>query len=399
MLYNVLLCLQISQASNLQPFQERTLELMWVSDSYEDIYAHAQSSLAKGDYQDAYDEFHRLSERLSSLKPAVLARRPGLLDLLQLSLVQEGEIHRIQGEFEQALQLYQRLIEIAPEGRDSWQRSMALVRIDMGQSEAGLDELRAQAVAHSGDFRLWLTIGLECEALGRLDEAEENLQRAVKSAVEPDDKNNAYLAVFDFYRAQGRVDEALDAWQKAWEAHGHTADYVFPLYQMMWENGEMEQAHKYLRQEKNQLRKRFHQGLLAASEGKPDEAIKHWKRLANMDPMAFDAGHEAWAEGALRADHPPEQVISTMGALIESGNFTLHGLVLQAVAEARIGHLDHAQKALEFARTAGQRTRPRQDKLSAANWELFDELVANAEMKGQLRDYFQADQNGEVEGP
>jgi hypothetical protein len=35
--------------------------------------------------------------------------------------------------------------------------------------------------------------------------------------------------------------------------------------------------------------------------------------------------------------------------------------------------------------------------LSAANWELFDELVANEEMKAQLREYFQADQNGKVE--
>ncbi|UCC89441.1 MAG: hypothetical protein JSV81_09060 [Anaerolineales bacterium] len=369
---------------------------MWVSDSYEDIYGRAQASLSRGDYETAYANFHRLSERLSGLKPIVRDRRPELLNLLQLSLLRQAEIHRIRGEFEQAMQLFERLNEIAPEGRDSWRRSMALIRIDMGQPEAGLDELRAQAVAYPGDFQLWLTIGLECEALGRLDEAEENLRRAAKSATAPDDKADAYLALFDFYRAQSRVEEALAAWDQAWAAHGHAPDYVFPVYQMMWENGDLERAHEYLRQEKNPLRQGFHRGLLAAGEGKPDEAIKHWKRVAKLNPLDFDEGHEAWAEAALRVEHAPEEVIRTMAADLESGNVNLHGLILQAVAEARIGHIDHAQQALEIAQTAGLRSRPRQEKLSAANWALFDELVTSDEIKGQLRHYFQEDSDGEV---
>lgn len=370
---------------------------MWVSDSYESIYARAETSLARGDYERARDNFRRLSERLAKLKPIVLQRRPELHNLHLLSLTRLAEIHHLQGQFEEALQLYEQLTEISPETRDRWRRSMALLQIDMGRVEEGLDELRAQAVAYPHDHELWMAIGLEAEALDRLDEAEENLQRAARRASEPDDKTDAYLALFDFYRDQGRVEEALNAWEQAWEAHGHEPGYVFPLYQMMWETGDLEQAYEYLSQERNPLRKGFYRGLLAASEGKPDEAAKQWKRVAEMDPMDFEEGQEAWAEAVLRVDHPPQKVIEVLSTIVEEGDFTQRGLVLQAIAEARIEHVEHAENVLEFACNLMMQSRPRRERLSAAHWELFDELVSDDKIKGQLRHYFEEDSESEAE--
>jgi len=369
---------------------------MWVSDSYEYIYALAESSLARGDYETAQANFERLNERLSKLKPVVLDRRPELRNLRVVSLGKQAEIHHIQGEFGQALELYSEAIEIAPETRDRWQRDVALVYIDMGQVEKGLDELRAQAIAHPGDHELWLTIGMEAESLGRLDEAEESLRRAARIASEPDDKTEVYLALFDFYREQGRVEEALAAWNQAWQAHGHDPDYVFPIYQMMWEAGDLEQAREYLGHEENPLRKGFHEGLLATSEGKPEEAARHWQRVTKMNPLEFDEGHEAWAEAALRVDHPPEEVVGVLGTILEAGDFSLRGLLLQAIAEARMGHTEHAEGVLEVARNIGLRTRPRQENLPPAHWALFDELVADDDIKGELRGYFQAESESKV---
>lgn len=369
---------------------------MWVPDSYEYIYALAESNLARGDYETAQANFQRLSERLSQLKPVVLERRPELRNLLLVSLGKQAEIHHIRGEYEEAVDLYQQAIEMAPETRDRWRRDLALVRIDMGQAEEGLDELRAQAIATPGDSELWLTIGVECEALGRLDEAEENLGRAARVASDPNDKTETYLALFDFYRAQGRVEEAMAAWEQAWE-DGQESDYVFPVYQMMWEVGDLERAREYLRREKNPLRRVFHQGLMAASEGEDDEAAKNWKRVAKMNPLEYDEGHEAWAEAALRVDHPPEEVIAALAAVLETGDFTSRGLILQAIAEARIGHVEHAQDVLEMARNIGMRTRPREERLSPAHWALFNELVTDDEIKKQLQPYFQSVPEEEVE--
>jgi tetratricopeptide (TPR) repeat protein len=370
---------------------------MWLSDSYEYIYALAESNLARGDYDTAQANFQRLSDRLSKLKPVVLERRPELRNLLLVSLDKQAEIHHIRGEFEEAVETYQQAMEIAPETRDRWGRDLALVYIDMGQTERGLDELRAQAIAHPGDSELWLAIGVECEALGRLDEAEENLRRAARSASDSDEKTEAYLAIFDFYRAQGRVEEALAAWDQAWEGEDHDSDYVFPLYQMMWEAGDIERAQEYLRQEKNPLRKGFQEGLMADSQGDSEEAAKRWRRVAKMNPLEFDEGHEAWAEAALRVNYPPQEIIGALAAILEAGDFTPRGLILQAVAEARIGHVEHAQDILETARRIGMRSRPREDKLSAAHWALFDELVSGDDIKEQLRPYFQVDSEGNTE--
>jgi tetratricopeptide (TPR) repeat protein len=370
---------------------------MWVSDSYEYIYALAESSLTRGDIETAQANYHRLSERLSNLKPVVLERRPELRNLLVLSLAKQAEIHHIQGEFEQALEIYEQVIDIAPETKDRWQRDVALVHIDMGEAEEGLDMMRAQAIAHPGDSELWLAIGVEAEALGRLEEAEENLRRASRSASAPEDKAQAYLALFDFYREQGQIEEALGAWDQAWDGDGQDSGYIFPLYQMMWEAGDLERSREYLNQGKNPLRKGFHQGLLAASEGDSDEATKQWKRVAKMNPLEYDAGHDAWAEAALRVDHSPEEVIATLSAVLEAGDFTPRGLLLQAIAEARIGHTEHAQEVLEIARNIGLRSRPRAEKLPAAHWALFDELVTDDEIKAQLQPLFENEPEGEVE--
>ena len=370
---------------------------MWVSDSYEYIYALAESSLARGDFETAQANYQRLSERLSKLKPAVLERRPELRNLLVVSLAKQAELHHIHGEYEQSIELYEEVIEMAPETRDRWLGQMALVRIDMGQAEEGLDILRAQAIAHPGDSEPWLAIGVEAEALGRLEEAEENLQRASRTASDPNEKARAYLALFDFYREQGRVDEALAAWDQAWEGDGQESGYVFPLYQMMWEAGDLERSREYLSQEKNPLRKGFHQGLLAITEGNTDEATKQWKRVAKMNPLEYDEGHDAWAESALRVDHPPEEVIGVLSSVLEAGNFTPRGLLLQGIAEARIGHLEHAQEVLEVARNIGMRTRPREEKLPEAHWTLFDELVEDDEIKDQLQHLFETEPESKVE--
>jgi tetratricopeptide (TPR) repeat protein len=360
---------------------------MIVSDSYEDIATRASASLTRGDYAAALEGYERLSKRLSGLSPVVLQRRPALHDLLVLSLLRQANVHHWRREFEPALQFYQQLMDLAPEGRDDWQAAMALVRIDMGQAEAGLDELRALAVARP-DSLLWQTIGAECDALGRVDEAEESLRRAVQLATDANSRREAYLSLFDFYRGQNRTDEALAAWQQAWA--GQQPEYVFPLYQMMQEVGDLKRAQEYLDQESNPLRKGFYQGSLAAGEGKADEAAKHWKRVARMDPLKYDEGQDAWAEAALRTDLPAQEVIAAMNAVSQAKGLSVHGIVLQAIAEARIGHTDHAKGALEMARNVGLQSRPRQEKLSATHWALLDELVPDAALKSQLRDYFEA---------
>ena len=96
------------------------------------------------------------------------------------------------------------------------------------------------------------------------------------------------------------------------------------------------------------------------------------------------------AEAALRTDVPAQEVIAALNGVSQARGLSVHGIVLQAIAEARIGHVDHAKEALEMARNIGWQSRPRQEKLSATHWTLLDELVSDATLKDQLRDYFEA---------
>ncbi len=363
---------------------------MWVSDSYEDIQQRARNELNRGNYDAALADYQRLAERLGRLKPAVRQRRPELQQLYALSLAQQASLLHWRGEFAQALDLYQQLIQLNPQNAPLWRRLAALVHIDMGQVETGLDELRASAVAAPGDALLWVNIAQECEGLGRLDEAEENYRRALANAGTPEAKKEVQLARFDFYRAQGRVDEAMAAWDAAWQAADNgRPDYVFPVYQMYWENDDHEQAYAYLEREKNPLRRGFYYGWFAHLEGDEETADKQWRKVVKLNPTKEDEGHDAWAEAALRIDTPPALILSILNAVQEAGAMTLRGLLLLAVTRARMGDAESTRGVLEAARNVGLRSRPREEQLPLSNWELFDELVADQAIKQSVRDLFE----------
>jgi tetratricopeptide (TPR) repeat protein len=362
---------------------------MWVSDSYEDIERRARSRLSQGDMAGALEDYQRLGERLAGLKPSLLERRPVLRQLHAISLAQQAHIRHWQGDFARALDLYRQLSSIAPQGAAQWRQMTALAHIDMGQVETGLDELRAEAVATAGNYEIWLRLGAECDALGRLDEAEENLRRGLKNAATPDSKLESCLALFDFYRAHGRADDALTAWQHGWAARGTEPDYVFPLYQMMWENNRLDEARRYLEGEKNPMRRGLYQGLFAADEGNADESRKHWQRVSRMDSLKHDDGHEAWAEAALRVDVPAGDVVAALSEVLQKGQLNLRGMVLLAAAEARLGRADHAERALQAALNVERTARPRREKLPASDWALLNELVADDAIKQPLCHLFE----------
>lgn len=361
---------------------------MWVSDSYEDIAARARKQLERGDLSSALDDFKRISIRLAGLKPEVLARRPELQMLRVLSLVQQAAILRFQGEFQPALALYRELSELTPERGSAWRRLRALTYIDMGQTEQGLDELRAEAVAAPGNHDVWLSIGTECDGLGRIEEAEENLRRATKNANTPETQAECHMVLFDFYREQGRLEGALAAWDAAWRALDKEPEVVYPVYQMFMENGQYDRAAEYLDRETNPLRRGFHQGLLEAAQGRIDEAEKRWQKVARTEVLKYDDGHEAWAEAALRVNAPADSVVETLGRDWQNNTISSRGLILLAIAEARLAHPEHVEHALTAARNVGLQMRPRRERLSESAWALFDELVADSDIKSGVRRFF-----------
>ncbi|MGC8878472.1 MAG: hypothetical protein ACP5R2_04555 [Anaerolineae bacterium] len=365
---------------------------MWVPDTYEDILAQAHLHSMQGDFEGSIALYNRLAERLSKLKPELLKRRPELRDIHHNSLVELAWLHHALGNFEQSLALYRQLSELEVSDKTVWHQKAACVLIDMGRVEQGLDELRAEAMAHPGAYETWLLMGRECAYLERWQEAEENLNRALRNATTPESRREVYQSLFELYRAQGRVEDALAAWNHAYEGQSEP-DEFFPVYQMLIEHGELERARPYLEREPNALRRGFYQGLLEALTGRKQEAQRRWQKVATMNPLAFEDGVDEWAEAVLRTNSNPQEVVKVLDRFKGFLDEAPRRLVLLAIAQARLGNMEEAEQSLKQGCVARKVSRPRREKLSAKEWALFDELVTDAEVKDRFKHLFETDQN------
>ena len=361
--------------------------------SYDELAVQARNHLRSNEYEQAQAIYERIYNRLSSLKAETIARRPNLQQLRLSSLRMLGDLAIFQKNYDQAISYYETGLEVDPEESLMYQRAIAQVIIDRGDVEAGLDELRALAVTNAADAQPWVWLALELWAQDNVDEAIENLQRATAlTSVEPLHRSEAFSYLHDIYREQNKLDEAEEAWQQAWHIMGQNMEDVSPLYQMYYEAGQLDKARHWLEKEKNPLRAGFYRGLFAQADGADHRAESAWLKTAKENPLQYESGHESWAEAALRVDFPPQVIIRALRDVNGREMLNIRGTILLAVALVRNGQVDGAGMALQAAVDINRRARPPQDLLSAAHWDLFDELVDDAAAKATLKEYFEQEE-------
>ena len=363
---------------------------IYLSDSYQDLAAQAQQHLRNNEYNQAQEIYERLYHRLGKMKAELIDRRPYLKDLQRFTVKALGDLAGWRGEYDKAMTYYREGLQLDPERNLPYQRAIAQTKIDQGQVEDGLDELRALAVIHAGEPEPWIWLGVELSAHGDEAEAEINLKRAAEMEdADPRSRSEAYSYLYDLYREQDRLAEAEEAWQKVWQVAGKDMDDPAPLYQMYWEVGNFEKARAWVNKEKNPLRSGFYSGLIAQAEGNEKKAQQLWQKTADLIPLNYDDGHEAWAEAALRMNHSPQIVTYALREATGRGQLNMRGAILLAIASVRAGQLEGAEAALKAAADINQHTRPRLDFLSKSHWELFAELVADESAGAHFRSYFE----------
>jgi hypothetical protein len=102
--------------------------------------------------------------------------------------------------------------------------------------------------------------------------------------------------------------------------------------------------------------------------------------------VAYQYGHDAWAEATLR-NGDPDRAIEQLQALL--GRFGTPRLVLLAgLAWAMKGDAALAAALFQRAIEMYRRGRPPKTKLDSADWHLLDALVANEQVKAPLKTYF-----------
>lgn len=365
------------------------MQTRFVSDSYEDLYDQGQQYLRQQKFDDARQVFERIVQRLGKRGDTIFQRRPSLRYLYIVSVIHLAQLAHWQDRLDEALAHYQSLLDRFPEEEPAWLVDMALVKIDKGDVEEGLDELRAQTMVNPGEVRNWLLLGAESMSLGEYADAERYLLNALERA-EPnsEDRSDVYEMLFELYKVAQRYEDAAEVWTTLLDAMGAGTRWFYPLCQMYLEAGDLEKAHFWLKKEKHPFWQGLYRGLLARAEGNPAAAEAAWKKVAAGNPLDRRGEESAWAEAALRTGQEPGQVIGVLNAVLyESPDFSRVATLL-SIAEARLGHVDHATDALDLAVKGGRTRRPRRRTLPADLWALVDELVADEAAKAELKGYF-----------
>jgi tetratricopeptide (TPR) repeat protein len=357
-------------------------------DSYEGILQRARQAASQGDFLNGIDLYRRLDDRLGQLSDRVLGRRPELRQLWAAARVELAELLVLEGRYAEAVEVKESLLASDPERADEWRRDLAILRAAQGYVDRGLAELRALAEEKPGDIWRWIYLGAEARVAGRLAESEAAFERAVADG-DPDDVKElavAHYQRFHLFREAGRVDEALAAWEQAVALNPEAGRTVRDVYTLLTDAGRYSQALEYIARDENALQAGLQRGIIASRTGQGDQARQEWQAVAALDPTAYQYGHDAWTEAALRIGDS-DRAIEQLRLLL--GRFgTPRLVVLSGMAWAMKGDAALAAALFQRAVEMKRRGRPPKTKLDSADWHLLDALVANEQVKAPLRTYF-----------
>lgn len=357
-------------------------------DSYEDLLLRARRAAGANDVAGAIALYRRLIERLVGLSERVLSRRPELRDLQAMARVELTDLFDEEGRYAEAIETLQPLLEFDPEHADEWRQNLAILRIAKGEVEAGLAELHTLAEARPDDPWRWATLGVQARLEGRFAESQAALDRAIEAGSEAESKEQAFFHYqrFELFKAMGRLDEALAAWEQAVSLDEELSVTVRQVYTMLTDAGRYSEAQRYVARDDNPLQSGFQRGLIAYMMGDWTRARQEWQAVAALDPEEFKAGHDCWAEAVLRLGDPTPALERLPRLLIKYATPRL--LVLSGIAWAMNGDPRLAANLLQQAINAVRHSRPPKQKLDQADWRLLNSLVTEGTIKAELKPYF-----------
>ena len=363
-------------------------------DSYEGLFVQARSLAQIDMVPDAIAAYQRLIGKLGGLSDRILKRRPELGDLRKQAIVELIELLAWERRFAEAAEHQQELVDKDPERATIWRRRLASLRIQKGETEAGLADLRTLAEEVPDDPWNWLSLGEESRLEGRLSESLAALDRAAGAAGQIEDEKrraealaSAHFRRFLLFKEMARWDDATRAWEEAAALKPEEVAETLPeLYKMLADAGLYSTARSYVDRDSNSLRAGMQRGLLDLMTGKPGDAVQGWRAVAALDPLSFDSGQEAWVEAVLRVGDP-QPVLDRLEDLLSRFGST-RMLILGGMAWAMSGKAETAGALLQRAIDLLRRERPPKTKLDGADWRLLTSLVPYAEMRTALKPNF-----------
>lgn len=357
-------------------------------DSYQGLFSRGQMAYRSGDIDGAIAIYRRLTDKLGRLSEGIFERRPDLSDMhLQAGQDLSGLLLS-EGRFAEAYEVRSRLLDKHPEMADDWRQDLAALRVAKGDVDAGLVELRALAEQDPADPSGWLVLATETRIEGRFAESQAALDRAleVSSGDDAKDLGIVHFQRFLLFKAMGRLDDAVAAWENAVSCDPEVSVSVREVYTMLSDAGRYGEAERYVARDENPLQAGLQRGLIASLTGNPGQAKKEWQAVADLDPEDFERGHECWVEAVLRLGDPEPTLERLRDLLVQREIPRLY--VLAGIAWAMRDDEQVAAALFQQAINQLRWRRPPKQKLDSADWRLLDSLVTDDEIKTALKPYF-----------
>jgi len=349
---------------------------------YQALHLQARKAHQQGDNQAAIAQYSRLVSRLLGRKPAILQKRPELLALLADAASELIEILRWEGDYGPAIALQERLLPLFPDRAQALRLHAANLKLEAGQREAGLDELREIAEADPQNIWGWIALGSGYLWLQRYQESEEFLRRAATlEGAATDDRALAWKLLFDLYDVQARVQEAVDAWEQAYHLDPELRSTLPELCAAVIDHGHYPIAEEYIRQVDSRPRRLYCMGLLHTATIQVTEAGRAWTELLEAGPAQSQEGYDEYAEAAVRA-LLPARGLEVIEPLIQRGEVNYRRLLIAGLAYAQQRIINRATGTLDVALRMADLQRPRRTR-SGAGRRIFDERARI--LYGQIR--------------
>lgn len=356
-----------------------TVEL---DDSYESLLDRAVECIFLDDLPGASELAWRVIRRLRRLSPETLARRPEHLTILLTAHTIWAELERWQGRHEQAIAVSEQLLAEHPE-LDEINMWIGRLRVEQGQVEEGMTILRNAAERMNTSYG-WNILGTQLADLGQADQAERCYRNALACAKDDEDAATVYRNLFEFYKTQHQVADAIDAWNAMLVLTPDMADQSPAFYGWLIDQGEIKQAQLLVQRERNPLIQKFYNGLIAWRTGQPERARRLWQDVF----QAEDAPIVEWMEAGLRLGHWAE-VIEEFVRTDEKDYISV--LTLVGLAYALGGNVEMMHDVLQKAVYILEKHWPARSKISE-RWSLVTDLITDPQLLTALSKYFE--QNG-----
>lgn len=358
-----------------------------LDESYGAIYERATAAIARGDTDQAVQLLWRTVNRLTKLRPATLQRREVPERTLRSAWNTLTQILRREKRYDEAIQACHAVAHHLS-GTRAPERMVASLRIEQGEVEEGLEELR-QIAAETSTLAVWTDLGSEYVALDRYREAEACYKMARQLAESNEAAAFVNIALFRAYQEMGHIEDALSTWGMATVLDPDLGVHALEVYSWLIERGELERAKRYLQREQNSARRMLYQGLIEWKSGHGAEARSLWQRVVQLDPQHEDVDEVAWMEAALRLNEPGRVLTFEENAFGDLTLVTEGQAALVAIAHAAAGKLEGAKHRLDQVQRELQRTWRRAGKIEARYRALLEQVVADKDTVQALRSYFE----------